>query len=94
MSVTCAPASEESLHHKARRGVNTVTFEVPVGRPDEVPVIPQRLPSTKSRDKDGTEWSADKKRLAGFYFCRAGDAHDHRVAAKPSFSLVRAVFAH
>jgi hypothetical protein len=94
MSVTCAPASEGSLRRKARRGVNTVTFEVPGGRPDEVPVIPQRLLSGKSRDKDGAEWSADKKKLAGFGFCRAGDAQDHRVSAKPSFSLVKAVLAH
>ncbi len=94
MSVTCAPASEGSLHRKARRGVNTVTFKVPGGRPDEVPVIPQRLPSAKSRDKDGAEWSADKKKLAGFDLCRAGNVEDHSVSAKPSFSLVKAVLAH
>lgn len=94
MSVICAPASEGSLDRKARRGVNTVTFEVPGGRPDEVPVILQRLPSAKSRDKDGAEWSADKKKLAGFDFCRAGDAQVHRVSAKPNFSLVKSIFAH
>ena len=94
MCVTCAaPASEGSLHGKPRRGVNTVTFEVPSDRPDEVPVIPQRLPSAKSRDKNGAEWSANKKKLAGFYFCRADDAQDHRIYAKPSFSLVKEVFA-
>ena len=94
MSVTGAPAYEGALHREARRGVNTVTFEVPGGRPDEVPVIPQRLLSAKSRDKDGAEWSAEKKKLAGFYLGRAGGTQDHRVSAKPSFSLVKAVFAH
>ena len=88
------PASKRSLHRKAQRSLNTVTFGVPAGRPDEIPMIPQRLPSAKSRDKDGAESSADKKKLAGFDFCGAGDAQDQRVSAKPSFGLVQAVFAH
>ena len=94
MSVTYAPASEGSLHRKARRGVNTVTFEVPGGQPREFSVIPQCLPSAKSRDKDGAEWSADKKKLVGFHFCRAGNAQDDRVSTKPSFSPVKAIFVH
>ena len=94
MSVTGAPASKGSLHRGTRRGVDTVTFEVPGGRPDEVRVIPPRLPSAKSRDKDGAKRAADKQKLAGFDFCGAGNAQDHRASAKPSFSLVKVAFAH
>ncbi len=59
--MTGAAAYEGALHREARRGVNTVTFEVPGGRRDEVPVIPQRLPSAKFRGKDGAKRAADKK---------------------------------
>ena len=93
MTVTGAPAYEGALHREARRGVNTVSFEVRGGRRDEVPMIPQRL-SAKFRGKDGAKRAADKKKLAGFDRCRAGNVEDHRVSAKPSFGHVKAVFAH
>jgi hypothetical protein len=62
MTVTGATAYEGALHLEARRGVNTVTFEVPGGRRDEAPIIPQRLLSAKFRGKDGAKQAADKKK--------------------------------
>jgi hypothetical protein len=94
MSVTGAAAYEGALHRKARRGVNTVTFEVPGGRRGEFPVIPQGLRSAKFRGKDGAKRAAEKKKLAGFDLCRAGNVEDHRVRAKPSFGHVKAVLGH
>jgi hypothetical protein len=94
MSVTGAPAYEGALHREARRGVKTVTFEVPGGRRDEAPIISQRLLSAKFRGKDGVKQAADKRKFAGFDRCRAGNVEDHRVSAKPSFGHAKAVLAH
>jgi hypothetical protein len=94
MSVTGAAAYERALHRKARPGVKTVTFDVAGDRRGEVSVIPQRFPSAKFRGKDGAKRAADKKKLADFDLCRAGNVEDHSISAKPSFGHVKAVLAH
>jgi len=93
MSVTGAAAYEGALDREARRGVNTVTFEVPGDRRDEVRVIPERL-SAKCRGKNAVKSAAQKDKLAGFDLCRAGNVEDERLSAKPSFDHVKGVLVH
>ena len=83
MSATDADLHEGSLHREAERGVNTVTFEVPNGRPDEICVIPRHLPFAKYRGKDGGKDATDEKKLAGYDVYKSGAAESGVIAICP-----------
>jgi len=71
---------EGSLDRSAPRGVETVKFSVPGGRPEEICIIPPHLPFAKYRDQD----AADEKSLAGYDFYKAGNTpKDGAVAILP-----------
>ena len=90
MSATDADAYEGSLHREAERGVSTVTFKVPGGRPGEICVIPRHLPFAKYRGKDGAKDEADEKKLASYDFYKAGAAESGVVAILPKRSSTSA----
>ena len=83
MSTPDADFYEGSLHREAERGVNTITFKVPGGRPDEICVIPRHLPFAKYRGKNGEKDVADEKRLASYDFYKAGPAEAGVIATVP-----------
>jgi len=72
---------EGSLDRSAARGVQTITFQVPSGGPNEICVIPQHLPSANYRGKDGEKDVADEKRLASYDFYKTGNTPDNGAVA-------------
>jgi hypothetical protein len=74
---------EGSLQRDAERGTNTITFQVPGGRPDEICVVPKHLPFADYRGKDGAKDVADENQLAGYDFNKAGPAESGVIAIVP-----------
>ena len=72
---------EGSLDRSAARGVQTITYPVPTGGPDEICVIPQHLPDANYRGKDGEKDVADEKRLASYDFYKMGNTPDDGAVA-------------
>jgi hypothetical protein len=72
---------EGSLDRSAARGVQTITYPVPSGGPNEICVIPQHLPSGNYRGKDGEKDVADEKRLASYDFYKTGNTTDNGAVA-------------
>jgi hypothetical protein len=72
---------EGSLDRSAARGVQTITYPVPSGGPDEICVVPQHLPSGNYRGKDGEKDVADEKRLASYDFYKVGNTPDNGAVA-------------
>ena len=81
---------EGSLHREAERGVKTVAFKVPGGRPDEICVIPQHLPFVNYRGKAGAGDIADEEKLAGYDFYKSGAAESGVIAPLPKRSSTSA----
>jgi hypothetical protein len=80
---------EGSLDRSATRGVQTITFPVPGGRPDEICVVPQHLSFANYRGKDGEKDMAAEKLLASYDFYKMGNTDNGAVAMfhSPSFLL-------
>jgi hypothetical protein len=74
---------EGSLQRDAERGTNTIKFQVPGGRPDEICVIPKHLPFADYRGKDGAKDIADENQLASYDFNKAGPAQSGVIAIVP-----------
>ena len=74
---------EGSLQRDAERGTNTITFQVPGGRPDEICVVPKHLPFADYRGKDGAKDIADENQLASYDFNKAGPAESGVIAIVP-----------
>ncbi len=74
---------EGSLQRNAERGVNTVSFQVPTGRPDEICVLPKHLPFVNYRGKAGARDIADEQKLASYDFYKAGAADAGVIAPLP-----------
>jgi hypothetical protein len=74
---------EGSLQRDAERGANTVRFQVPGGRPDEICVIPKHLPFADYRGKDGAKDIDDENTLASYDFNKAGPAESGVIAIVP-----------
>src|ERR1041385_4370315 len=74
---------EGSLQRDAERGTNTITFQVPGGRPDEICVAPKHLPFVDYRGKDGAKDIADEQQLAGYDFYKTGSAESGAIAIVP-----------
>jgi hypothetical protein len=72
---------EGSLDRSAARGVQTITYPVPNGGPNEICVIPKHLPSANYRGKDGEKDVADEKRLASYDFYKMGNTPDNGAVA-------------
>jgi len=72
---------EGSLDRSAARGVQTITYPVPSGGPDEICVIPQHLPFANYRGSDGEKDVADEKRLASYDFYKMGNTPDNGAVA-------------
>jgi hypothetical protein len=72
---------EGSLDRSATRGVQTITFPVPGGTPDEICVVPQHLPFANYRGKDGEKDIADEKHLASYDFYKMGNTPDNGAVA-------------
>ena len=72
---------EGSLDRSAARGVQTITYPVPTGGPNEICVIPQHLHSANYRGKDGEKDIADEKRLASYDFYKMGNTPDDGAVA-------------
>ena len=81
---------EGSLHREAERGVKTVAFKVPGGRPDEICVIPQHLPFVNYRGKAGAGDISDEEKLAGYDFYKIGAAELGVIAPLPKRSSTSA----
>jgi hypothetical protein len=90
MSATDADIYEGSLHREAERGLKTVNFKVPGGRPDEICVVPRHLPFVKYRGKDGAKDAADEQTLASYDFYKSGAAESGVVAILPKRSSTSA----
>ena len=74
---------EGSLNRDAERGVETVAFKVPGGKPDEICVLPKHLPFAKYRGKNGEKDVADEKKLASYDFHKTGTAESGVIAICP-----------
>ena len=74
---------EGSLQRDAERGTNTIRFQVPSGRPDEICVIPKHLLFADYRGKDGAKDIADENQLASYDFNKAGPAESGVIAIVP-----------
>jgi hypothetical protein len=74
---------EGSLQRDAERGANTITFQVPGSRPDEICVVPKHLPFADYRGKDGAKDIADENQLASYDFNKAGPAEAGVIAIVP-----------
>jgi hypothetical protein len=72
---------EGSFERSATRGVQTITFAVPGGRPDEICVVPQHLPFANYRGKDGEKDIAAEKLLASYDFYKMGNTPDNGAVA-------------
>jgi hypothetical protein len=72
---------EGSLDRSAARGVQTITYPVPSGGPDEICVIPQHLPDANYRGQDGEKDVADEKRLGSYDFYKMGNTPDDGAVA-------------
>jgi hypothetical protein len=72
---------EGSLDRSAARGVQTITFPVPSGGPNEICVIPQHLPFANYSGKDGEKDVADEKRLASYDFYKMGNTPNNGAVA-------------
>jgi hypothetical protein len=72
---------EGSLDRSAPRGVQTITYPVPSGGPNEICVIPQHLPFANYRGKDGEKDVADEKQLASYDFYKMGNTPDNGAVA-------------
>lgn len=90
MSATDADIYEGSLHREAERGVTTIRFPVPGGRPDEICVIPKHLPFGDYRGKRGAKDVADEQDLASYDFYRTGAADAGVIAPLPKRSSTSA----
>ncbi|HEU4837681.1 MAG TPA: hypothetical protein VFS90_24840 [Pyrinomonadaceae bacterium] len=71
------------MQRDAERGTNTIKFQVPGGRPDEICVIPKHLPFADYRGKDGAKDIADENQLASYDFNKAGPAQSGVIAIVP-----------
>ena len=74
---------EGSLQRDVQRGTNTIRFQVPGGRPDEICVVPKHLPFADYRGKDGAKDIADENQLASYDFNKAGPAESRVIAIVP-----------
>ena len=74
---------EGSLQRDAGRGTNTIRFQVPGGRPDEICVVPKHLPFADYHGKDGAKDIADENQLASYDFNKAGPAEAGVIAIVP-----------
>jgi hypothetical protein len=90
MSATNADLYEGSLHREAERGLKTITFKVPGGRPDEICVVPKHLPFANYRGKAGAKDAADEEKLASYDFYKAGAAESGAIATLPKRSSTSA----
>ena len=85
-----ADVYEGSLDREAERGVNTVTFKVPGGRPDEICVIPRHLPFVNYRGQAGAKDISDEQKLASYDFYKIGAADSGVIAPLPKRSSTSA----
>src|ERR1041385_4073066 len=74
---------EGSLQRDAERGTNTITFQVPGGRPGEICVVPKHLPFADDRCREGANDIADENPLASNAFNKAGPAETGVIAIVP-----------
>jgi len=54
------------LQRDAERGTNTITFQVPGGRPDEIAFVPKHLSFCRLSGQDGAKDIADENQLASY----------------------------
>jgi hypothetical protein len=82
-SLTAQPADRYSgsLDREAPRGVETIRYSVPKGRPDEISVLPRHLGFAKYRGKEGAEDNAEEKKLARYDFYKPGNTPDDGAVA-------------
>ena len=90
MPTTDADSYEGSLQREAERGVKTLAYKVPGNRPDEICVVPRRLPFGNYRGKAGAKDLADEQRLAGYDFYKSGPAESGVIATLPKRSSTSA----
>lgn len=83
LTVWPSSTSDDHFRRDAPRGIATVRFTVPGGRPDEICVIPQHLPFGHYRGPNGAKDRADEKTLASYDFYKGGSAESGAVGVSP-----------
>src|ERR1700737_3955079 len=69
------------LDREAPRGVQTIRYSVPNGRPDEISVLPRHLAFAKYQGEDGAEDAAEEKKLGRYDFYKTGNTPDDGAVA-------------
>ena len=82
-SLTAQPADRYSgsLDREAPRGIETIRYSVPNGRPDEISVLPRHLGFAKYRGKEGAEDNAEERKLARYDLYKLGNTPDDGAVA-------------
>jgi hypothetical protein len=82
-SLTAQPVDRYSLplDREAPRGVQTVRYSVPNGRPDEISVLPRHLAFAKYQGEDGADDTAEEKKLGHYDFYKPGNTPDDGAVA-------------
>jgi hypothetical protein len=82
-SLTAQPVDRYSLplDREAPRGVQTIRYSVPNGRPDEISVLPRHLAFAKYQGEDGAEDTAEEKKLGRYDFYKPGNTPDDGAVA-------------
>lgn len=82
-SLTAQPVDRYSLplDREAPRGIQTIRYSVPNGRPDEISVLPRHLAFAKYQGEDGAEDTAEEKKLGRYDFYKPGNTPDDGAVA-------------
>jgi hypothetical protein len=82
-SLAAQPVDRYSLplDREAPRGIQTIRYSVPNGRPDEISVLPRHLAFAKYQGEDGAEDTAEEKKLGRYDFYKPGNTHDDGAVA-------------
>src|SRR5260370_14939638 len=69
------------LDREAPRGIQTIRYSVPNGRPDEISVLPRHLAFAKYQGEDGAEDTAEEKKLGRYDFYKPANTPDDGAVA-------------